>query len=126
MKLTKNESSSTNYLIDLDEKVKANLVTEEDTYINEERRINSMDLFENLKIIQPTKIEKKPMLINEKNHSSPKKFYKDGSAMLDNEFFKNFLGETSNLQKFYYKEFIDSLLNVIYYFVLVAFSRTII
>ncbi len=96
----------------MEERPNVNVITEEDTSINEEKRINTIDIFENLKIRQPTKIEDKPVEVNEKNNTSPKKFYKEGNAMLDNEFFKNFLGGTNSIQTTYYKDIIDSLLNV--------------
>jgi hypothetical protein len=114
LKITKNESSNTIDLIDLEERPNRNVITEEDVSINEEKRINTIDIFENLQIRQPAKIEEKPemVMVDEKNNSSPKKFYKDGSTMLDNEFFKNYLGETNSIQKSYCKDIIDSLLNV--------------
>jgi hypothetical protein len=112
-KTNENQNSQNNNLIDLEEKTSERNMTEE-SVVNEEKK-DADNLFENLTVRDNTKKEttisgQKQNVIN--INTSPKKFYKDGSANLDNDFFNNFFGNFSQLQKNCDKELIDSILNV--------------
>ena len=108
---TKPSISGNQDLIDLNEKPKENQIVEDENVINEENN----NLFANMTVRENIQKNENHTLISKikQLNVSPKKFYKDRSSVLDNNFFKNFLGENQNITRNCDKELIDSLLNVI-------------
>ena len=118
--IVKTENSNIIDLIDLEEKPKDSLVSEEDSTINEEKKDNTLDLFDNLIIREPLKKEANLDVNLGKSDSTPIKFYKEGNTVLNNDFFKNFL-KNNHTQQHYNREIIDTLLNVSTWILLFSF-----
>ena len=99
-----NKSTNLNFITDIIIKVdNSKLISEEE---------NTGNLFENLTVRESVKIESSSHMKTYNIMTSPSKFYKEGSSLLDNDFFKNFLAFNKKIHKQCDKELVDSLLNV--------------